>query len=561
MSTKYRKRVSFNSLTPGLPSHQIHDEDLKPLHIPQQYLTQDRFVSNTNLNYGWDISSPTKDVDKMLESMYNLSNQGSKNPSESYRRKKAPKLPPPPSRSSLKNKGESPGIRRKSLKDWTDEELLGKDGQFNKSGGVDLNQMKFGGDSYLPMNSGGGDCNNLSGKPSNPAKLLTASLLTGDIDKAGSKEHNCFQSFSINFSTENFVEENCRRTVSIFINSQHQFDSLIWCVQQFIQESDHLIIIYEINDDFNPFTNSTYVDETNDSERHLNCKINRVINYYFKLIDLLNFSPELSVTFEIIQNIKIWKILKKLEDLYPNLSNLLIPCHTLDKYHLTHQTLAEVLGRNEVNLKVVKVPKIEGPPQVISRPSTADSESSSHSLIDTEDPLYNPDNLSIPEMARHLSRADLDDPFNDYLNPQPKQKELQLPKITFSDTTHPGRKGSTTNGNGSRDGSVHSRATSTSSTEVKKVRSLLDDFEDEEPSPFEGDSLNVKFHTPSNMRKTLSNTERVALKKQSSHGSSLSVDRGLKQKQRELSTSSSSSDDSGKNPRKKSFFGLFSKRS
>ncbi|KAH3676130.1 hypothetical protein WICPIJ_009201 [Wickerhamomyces pijperi] len=566
MNPAYKRKVSFNSLTPNLPAREVKDEDLEPLCIPPQYLRKQPQLSEKDLNFGWEpTAASTHDVDRILEAFQQLNNNNSHTVRSNYP-KKAPKLPPPPHKSCIKNwKPKEANQKKKSLLGLTDEELLERDRQFSSSAGVDLNKLKFNGDTYLPMLAGDGMRPLQAANPIQFTPIPESKVLGDNIDATKSKKllHNSFRSFTLNFETIGFRADQSKRYIAIYINNHHEFHSLLWALKSFVQENDNLIIIYEINENFNPFTsNTSYVPEVINSDTEINNRINRFINYYFHTIDLLKVTLNLSVTFEIIQNMKIWKIMQRLEDLFPNLTHLLIASATLDSYHLTHNTLQEVLARNKAALRVVRIPRLtdlEG----FSPPSTSGSQQT-NVTIDSDDPLFKSETLSLLDLSRQLSppNTNLDVPYNDYLNPGLKKT---VPKITFSNELHPERNGQglTLHPDTSRDGSIHSRR---SSGEIRKVKSLLDDYDDssEDVTPYNGSGLNVKFNDTQrpNIKKSLSNTDRAPLRKQSSHASAVSVDRGLKKKKKREDDESSASGGSNwsGSTKKKGFFGFFGKK-
>lgn len=335
MTTTYRRRVSFDSLSPFMETPP--DE---PLHIPLQYLPEGVIeeiqthrdntstptkgkesssrttnhghghghghVHGLDLNYGFAPASRSNDPSKILGAYVNGTLDLKAVKSKSNRRK-CPKLPPPPDKSSLKrhtgsyllssngdnSNGDSlttprsytaslslvPATsigaterRKRSLVGLTNEQLLAMDQQFRK--GVDPESLKFGGDGYLPIHGASAgaidtrrankvkDIDKFVGTVANNKKVLGPSLNYNSY--ATCYRHKDMSNFIKNYlidagdvkrtqgdtiedKLQNIkVPESLREIIVYISGRRHTWSALDWTLKNFLQGGDNLVIIAQI---------------------------------------------------------------------------------------------------------------------------------------------------------------------------------------------------------------------------------------------------------------------------------------------------------------------------
>lgn len=483
MTTVYTRRVSFDSLN---PESKLHDVD-QPIHIPLQYRLKPRTPQperpQLDLDFGYSSHTKHTDVMKVFSSISEIHKPTSTPNKVEYvpnRSKRAPKLPPPPEKSILKinpnhednednSSKESPiretstdknytllnggssfqdlinknsgGVnnnspRKKSIVEMTPDELDAMDQQFRT--GVDLHNMKFGGDGYLPFHNLSSidskkpdkDLGKLFGNLKATKRALRPSLynyhsytinyrhqqMTTFIEQFYNNEENSGDDNDLNNintsvsgkdgrekTTRVSLPYNLRELLIYISGKKHTWDSIDWALKNYSQDGDHLILISRIPND----------DKVYDVAL-IKSKAQELMDYVLKSLKNLGKADlKASVTIDLIKDNDVKNMIKNSVNLY-NPNFLFIS--TLITTRL-NQRLDGIVKLPTYILKHIEVPLI-----IIPHETGNDNKNHSDANINTED---NDEHIEDEEYRSAVTHKDFyvnklaaasDTIFDDYTN-------------------------------------------------------------------------------------------------------------------------------------------------
>lgn len=381
----FKSKVAFNTLEQA-SARDIND----PKHMPPQYRLEDLPGDPAAaLSYGFDARQPAVDVTQLIDSFSTYPNGGTSrithNKGPLYAMPvKVKKLPNPPDQGIQKpheyvlpemTSSSHPAFRKKSIVDMTYEELAALDTQYRK--GVDLNDLRFDGDGYLPHNQVNGklgpkgkieNSRNIDKYVGNKKKDQGLSSYLSEFysysDRVAHQDMNKFVSDSLNshhktaIKNENLDENDQQmglnsilndfqgdmptslRTLMLYVSGRrHTWSAIPWTIKNHLRDGDQIVIIAQIPERIalDPLLFSDYEDEdfadTDGSSllpayelvdvkeefgiAGIQDEVNRMMRYFFNTLQQMNKQDlKISVTVELTIEPKVGKLLKKSLALY-----------------------------------------------------------------------------------------------------------------------------------------------------------------------------------------------------------------------------------------------------